>query len=86
MYCKDKTDNKVYGSRNYISDFGMTDTYKLTSVMVYFAGMSFGVPYSMTHINAVDWIHTKWHLKLIRVIIGTSIASAAYYTFELYLP
>lgn len=58
-----------------MSELGNTESYKATVVLFYMVGVAFGAPYSMTQINVVDWIYTKWYLKLIRtaIAVGCSV-------------
>ena len=51
--------------------------------MFFLTAVTFGVSYSMTKINIVDWIHSKWYFRLIRATLATGIAYGIEKLFEL---
>lgn len=58
---------------NAINDFGGIATAETTVTMFFLTGVAFGAPFSMTRINVVDWIYTRWYKKVIRILLALSI-------------
>lgn len=65
-----------------ISELGNTESYKSTTVLFYMVGVAFGAPYSMTQINVVDWIYSKWYFKLIRTAIAVGLSVGIFEAFK----
>ena len=65
-----------------IRDLGNTESYKATSILFYWIGVAFGAPYSMTQINVVNWVYSKWYYKMIRVLIALPISVATIIAFQ----
>lgn len=53
--------------------------------MFFIVGAGFGVSYSMTKINVLDWNRTSWPKKAIRMIIAGAVQSGIYYLFEYFI-
>jgi hypothetical protein len=45
-----------------------------TSILFYIIGMSFGCSYSLLTVDCIDWVKTSFKKRLIRAVIGISIA------------
>lgn len=74
---------KNFETEGRIWDLGNAESFKDCIVIFYWVGVAFGCPYSMTQINVVDWIYSKWYLKLIRTVIACAISTLIMYAFNL---
>jgi hypothetical protein len=45
-----------------------------TSILFYIIGMSFGCSYSLLTVDCIEWVKTSFKKRLIRAVIGISIA------------
>lgn len=48
--------------------------------------MSFGTSYSIKSVNPIDWVRTKLIKRIIRGVLGLSIAMSLYYAILLINP
>jgi hypothetical protein len=51
---------------------GNSYTFNQSSQLFYLVGMGFGVSYSMTKINVLDWINTSIYAKFSRLLMAIS--------------
>ena len=69
---------------NYIQ-LGNRSTNLQNNLLFFIVGAGFGVSYSMTKINVLDWNRTSWPKKAIRMIIAGAVQSGIYYLFEYFI-
>ena len=53
---------------------GLNQTFFKSSILFVLIGMIFGWPYALHHFSALQWINTTLWKRLLRMLIGISIA------------
>lgn len=74
--------NKFSHNNNGINMLGNEATVQSSSILLFLTSVTFGVSYSMTKIDIVDWIHTKWYLRLIRALLALGMSHGIQWAFE----
>ena len=49
--------------------------------MFYIIGLGFGTSYSLLEVDVFDFVHTHWLKKILRAILGCSLAQGIYFFF-----
>ena len=52
-------------------------------ILWYVVGMTFGITYSLSYVNPLDWVCSSALKKLIRTVLGLAIAFGIYCVFDL---
>ena len=60
---------------------GNSYTFNHSAQLFFLCGIGFGVSYSMTKINVLDWINTNIYYKFIRMVIAICVYLAIKYLF-----
>ena len=64
---------------------GIDQTFFMTGILFFIAGMGFGTSYSLVHVDCLDWVHTHFALRILRGLLGCGIAIAIYIAYS-YIP
>jgi len=67
------------------NNLGVNGTFEKCSILFSLVGVVFGQTYSLNYVRPLLWIHTPLWKKLIRTIIGLSIAAGFNYLFFLFV-
>ena len=70
---KEKTCYESF-QENANNNLGLNETFLKSAVLFVTIGMIFGWPYAMHHFSALQWINTSIWKRLIRMVLGVSIA------------
>lgn len=65
-------------SKTYNNKLGLDQTFFYASILLFITGMGFGTSFSLVHVDCIDWVHTGIIKRLLRAILGSAIAVAAY--------
>ena len=73
--CSEKFEN------NANNQLGLNQTFDYTAILFYLIGMVFGQSYSLNYVKPLLWVHTPWHKKILRTILGIGICAGVYWVF-----
>ena len=71
-----------YFQENANNNLGLNQTMYKSSIIFVLIGMIFGWPYAILHFSALQWINTSLYKRLLRMILGVSIAVGVQYFFK----
>jgi len=63
------------------NSIGLNQTFEKSSVIFVVIGMIFAWPFAMLHFSALQWINTARWKRVVRMILGLSIAVGAFFFF-----
>lgn len=67
------------------NNLGINGTFEKSSILISLIGIVFGQTYSLNYVRPLLWVYTPAWKRVIRTILGLSIAYGVFYAFDLVL-